>query len=107
MLTQPDCITAYPVVLGGPVTVRNIHSVHAWLLEALRRNPAVEIDCSAVTDVDLSLVQTILAARRSAAAFGATLTLAHPASGALLDTLTRAGLLGGPSNDDAFWLNKE
>src|SRR5687768_12052996 len=96
MTSQQDCTAVYPLVLGGPVTVRNIQPVHAWLIEALRRHRMVEIDCSAVTDVDLSLIQMILAARKSVAASGATLALAHPACGALLDTLMRAGLVGSP-----------
>ena len=50
---------------------------------------------------DLTLVQLLLSARKAAERDGKRLTLAVPASGALLDALTRGGVLAAA---DPFWL---
>ena len=89
--------------------MRNIGEVYAHLVEVMRAHRHVRIDCTAATDLDLSFIQLILAARRSAAAVGKTLSLAYPANGALLVRLMQAGLVGPQVSaaDQAFWLNKE
>jgi anti-anti-sigma regulatory factor len=97
------------LTLLGSLTARNIRQAHADLLEVMRRHTHVRIDCSAVTDADVSFIQLILAARRSAAAEGKTISLARPASGALLVRLMQAGLVGLDAGEaeQAFWHNKE
>ena len=98
----------HTLVLDGAVTIRTIAAVHEALSDLMARHSAIEIDCAAVIEADLTLIQLLLAARHSAAASGKTVTLTHPASGALLDALSRGGLIGpmagGTENDDAFWL---
>jgi ABC-type transporter Mla MlaB component len=99
------------VLLGGPLTVRTIALVHERLLAALREFPSVTVDLSRAGEVDLSLIQLMLAARKSAAAAGKRLSLAAPVDGALRDALACAGLIASaddqPAADQAFWLNKE
>lgn len=94
------------LVLTGEMTLQSIESIHAKLLE-MAGEPVVEIDCEGVTEADLSLVQLILAARASANMSARAVTLAHPAAGALLETLQRGGFLSAdpnqPSADQAFW----
>jgi anti-anti-sigma regulatory factor len=95
------------IVLKGPVTLQAVEAIHAQFL-ALENRPAIVIDCSAATEVDVSLVQLILAARASAQRAGRSVTLAKPAGGALLQTLERGGFLSA-EHDDArdhhgFWL---
>ncbi len=75
------------LVLTGALTVRTVRQVHADMLAAVRRNRHVRIDCSAASEIDLSFIQLVLAARRDAAATGGALALAHPADGALLERL--------------------
>jgi ABC-type transporter Mla MlaB component len=94
------------LILAGEITLQSVESIHARLL-GMAGEPVVEIDCDGVTEVDLSLVQLILAARSSAQRSARAITLAHPAAGALLETLQRGGFLNDdtdqPSADRAFW----
>jgi ABC-type transporter Mla MlaB component len=95
------------LVLTGAVTLQSAETIHAQIL-GMAGQAVVEIDCSGATEVDLSLVQLVLAARVSARKSGRTVTLSQPATGALLETLQRGGFLGAaadqPNSDQAFWL---
>jgi ABC-type transporter Mla MlaB component len=87
--------------------VRTIAASCRTLRAALADHATVTIDCSAATEVDLSLIQLLLAARTSAARAGKSVALAAPAGGALLTALITGGFLpegdsaGAP--DAAFW----
>jgi hypothetical protein len=83
--------------MTGPQTIREAAQTHAALLEALRDHPDVALDCGAVTEVDLSFVQMIVAARRGAGGMGRRFALLHPPGGPLLGVLVRGGLLGDPA----------
>jgi ABC-type transporter Mla MlaB component len=87
-------------------TVRTIQATHERLVAAMAAHQAIEIDCNAVAELDLSLIQLVLAAKRSADKADKSLTLAAPASGKLRAALDRAGFLAaavrGPG--EAFWL---
>lgn len=95
------------LVLAGALTIQSVEAVRAQLL-VMSDQPVIEIDCSAATEVDLSFVQLILAARVSAQQMGRIVTLAQPAAGALRDTLRRGGFIGPDAgqerSDQAFWL---
>ncbi len=95
------------LVLVGELTLQTADDIHARLLE-MAGQPVVEIDCSGATEVDLSLVQLILAARASAQRSGRTVALAQAAAGPLYETLQRGGFLqigaGTPDPNQAFWL---
>jgi hypothetical protein len=90
------------VVLGGDLTIRGIAEAHATLLGAFAGDRAVvaEIDPSALAD--LTLVQLIESARRTAAERGLDFALAGPPRGALVDVLRRGGFLETPDSQ-AFW----
>jgi hypothetical protein len=94
--------------LAGAQTIRVIEAAHAKLRDLLSTHTAIEIDCTATTEADLSLVQLLLAARHSAENSGKTVVLAQPAAGALLDVLSRGGFLdaaaGSATADSEFWL---
>ncbi len=95
-------------VLDGSLTLRTIETTRAQLLEMMQRHASLEIDCSAATEIDLSFIQLLLAARASAQSAGKTLALAQPAAGTLRDALERGGFLGAvpgqATADEAFWL---
>jgi anti-anti-sigma regulatory factor len=97
-----------PLTLPDSATIRTIEAIRAELLAMIERQGAVAVDCARLAEADLSLVQVLLAARKTARRVGKTLTLAQPASGALRDVLLRAGFLSAaghpPKEDDAFWL---
>jgi anti-anti-sigma regulatory factor len=95
------------VVLDGVLGIRTVDTVRRTLQEALAEHPAVQIDCTMATSVDLSLIQLLLAARQSARLAGKQLALAAPASGALRSALVQAGLLPSDgaeqTKSDPFW----
>jgi ABC-type transporter Mla MlaB component len=84
--------------LDGALTVRGVASVHADLAAALDQHAMVIVDCSAATEVDLSLIQLLLAARRSAQHADKTLRLVGADNTALRTALARGGFL--PSDPD-------
>ena len=99
------------LAFSGEQTIRNCTEARDRLLAALAESDAIDIDCRSVTEVDLSFVQIIFAARRSADATGRRLRLSAPADRPLRDILYRGGFVGGDaaagSADDAFWTTVE
>ena len=95
--------------IEGPATIRNADSIHATLANHLKRHKDIEIDCSGITEADFSVVQILIAARKSAARDGKRLVLTEPVTGPLRDALSQSGLLPGidgqPREHQAFWLN--
>lgn len=98
---------AYRLVFSGALTIQSADGVYSSLTEALARHAAVVVDCTAATEIDLSFIQLLLAARRSAQGSGKSVVLSAPAGGALLNALSRGGFLGAPHGqampDEAFW----
>lgn len=96
------------VKIDGAQIVRNIHATHDSLRVAMTENQSIEIDCAGVTEFDLSLIQLLLAAKRSADSSGKSLSLTAPASDALRAALERAGFLAPElaeaDGTAAFWL---
>ena len=96
--------------LQGELVLRNAAETRLSLLTALTNDAgSIEIDCTEVSDADVSFLQIVLAARHTAAIRGRSIALSAPAAGALLETLRCAGLIGGAgeaqrSPDDAFWM---
>ena len=93
---------AASVLLDGALTVRNIANVRDILLAALADHQVVRVDCRAADAVDLSGIQLLLAAHRSAIQAGKQLVLAAPADGLLRAALQQGGFLGA-AGSDPFW----
>ncbi|WP_040620694.1 STAS domain-containing protein [Rhodovulum sp. PH10] len=97
------------VELDGAQIVRTIQTSHGKLIAALAQHDAIEVSLAGTSEFDLSLMQLLIAARRSAAKAGKTLCLTSPADGALKDALARAGFLAGDAedraSDTALWTN--
>lgn len=83
----------------GSLTVAVAEAAHARLSAALMQADPVVVDCADATEVDLTFVQLLIAARRSADASGQRFVLATPAAGALRQVLVAAGVVG----TDPFW----
>lgn len=98
----------YCVVLDGAQTLRNIQEAHDRLNVAFADNSAIEVSCEAITDFDLSLIQLLIAAKRSADSGDKRFTLARPVDGRLRAALERAGFLSAGAHEGsdyaAFWL---
>lgn len=93
--------------LPSNLTVRAITAAHQDLLQFLEQNETSTIEFADETQVDISLIQLLEAARVYAGTGGKKIALARPATGALLDTLRRSGCLEGMSAEDAqFWLHQ-
>jgi ABC-type transporter Mla MlaB component len=101
---MPDSDPA-DVVLDGALTVRTAAIVRDRLLAALAEHALVRVDCSAAESIDLSVLQLLLAARRSAAAAGKHVGLTAPAAGTLRGALEQAGLLPA-AGADPFWTDE-
>jgi ABC-type transporter Mla MlaB component len=102
-------VSAFSVDLDGPQIVRNIHAAYDRLSAALAEHQSVQVHCHEITECDLSLIQLLLAAKRSADSTGKSLRLSAPADGLLRIALDRAGFLAvqgnEPNSDREFWLN--
>ena len=114
-MTDPQSSVAR-IRLDGALTVRGVESVHADLAAALGQHAMVFVDFSAATEVDLSLIQLLLAARRSAQRADKTLLHAGADNAALRTALARGGFVpgepdcdiggepGAVGTDTEFWL---
>lgn len=97
----------FRIIIDGVQTVRNIQSTYDRLSAAIAEHQAIVVDCDAVTELDLSLIQLLLSAKATADSNGKSLALATPAGGKLRTALERAGFLAdAPNGSDpaAFWL---
>lgn len=94
----PACIA-----FDGAVSVRNIDTARGDLLQALSQNSAIHVDCGTLESADLSFIQLLLAARRSAQSAGKQLLLQPPPAAALHDALRRGGFAQDGSDSDPFW----
>ena len=105
-----EAVSSETLDLSGPRTIRFADQTRSLLLEALSAYSATSMDCSGVTEADLSLVQLLMSARMSAELSGKTVTLTHPPSGAFLQTLTKAGFTASPdplTGNASYWIKKE
>ncbi len=92
------------IELSGDVTIQTIGHAHARLTDAFAAGAEVTLSLDGVASADLTLVQLIEAARRSAREAGGSLALATPAADAVLDLLHRGGFLAGAGQRE-FWLH--
>jgi hypothetical protein len=102
--------SADSVDLDGSRTIRNAEDTRSLLMEALKRPSPIRLNCSAVDEADLSFLQLLFSARKSAEDAGKTLTLSHPASAPFLAAASRAGFATAPcafGGKDSYWLIKE
>lgn len=81
------------LILEKSTTIRTIEPMREQILAAFAEHSAIEIDASAIAEVDLSLIQLIEAARAHGAREGKTLRLTQPANATLAALLQRAGFL--------------
>ena len=102
---MPRCCAT--LILEGPLTLRTATETCDLLRDALAHDATVSIDCRAATDIDLSFIQLLVAARSSAEQASRTVTLVESPNGPLLTVLSRAGLrpvdLALPNADEDFW----
>ena len=95
-----ECTT---IEFVGELTIKTIADAHRDLAAALAASDAVKAQVAEDATVDLTFVQLLQSARRTAREAGAAFGLAAPAAGQLRETLERGGFLAAPE-DQEFWL---
>ncbi len=93
------------IEFSGELCIREIGAAHARLTAALQGQAAVVLAIDDQATVDLSFVQLLESARRTADEDGGAVSLAGPATGDLLEVLQRGGFLN-TGRGRAFWLNE-
>ncbi len=87
------------------INIQVIEGIRTAMLEEIQIHEDPELDLSQLQDADLSFLQLVEAARKSAAAKGKRFRLAAPASPHLVSLLERAGFLAdGNAQARQFWL---
>lgn len=93
--------------IGGDLSLRNAGQLAATLKQDLAKHADIVVVFDAVSGIDLTTLQILAAARKSAMASGKTLSLQLPAGGIVHDLLRRAGFVdpsgiaSAPEGD--FW----
>lgn len=96
-------VETFRVELSGDLTIRAISVIHDQFVEALGAHASVIAEVAPDAAVDLTFIQLMESARRSAGEAGVDFGLAAPAAGALLETLQRGGFLADATSRQ-FWL---
>ena len=89
------------------MTIRGIQTTHGLLVKALAGSNNINLNFNDDAPVDLSFVQVIESARRSAERDGKTINLSKPAGPNIRRVLERGGFLTGAPDAVRFWLHEE
>jgi hypothetical protein len=87
----------------GELTIQSVGEARERLLSAFAETASVTADIQPDATVDLSFLQLIEAARRTARESGLAFGLGRPAEGQLLQALERGGFLAAAEQRE-FWL---
>lgn len=93
----------HSVTLEGDAGIRGSADVRDRLKDALAAHSRIAIDTAGLTRADVTTVQTLLAARRQAAASGGEVTMCAPLGAALATVLAKGGFLAPGQEDAGFW----
>lgn len=94
------------VDLVGELTIVKSEDLRSKILSAFDEVGSVLVSFDPKSPVDLTFVQLMESARRTAREDGRGLSLAAPAGGPLREALERGGFRSAPA-DRAFWLLEE
>ena len=93
------------IELSGELTIRSINDIRIRMIDALDGHAQVTAEIADDAVVDLTFVQLMESARRSAREGGKGFSLTAPATGQLRETLERGGFLAGDDTARCdFWL---
>lgn len=95
----------------GELSIRNAADLVTDLETALRDSAAVIVDFDAITGADITILQILVAAHRTAARRGVKLSIPVPQDGVLSIALARSGMLAAPDAkilcDNGAWTGIE
>ena len=80
-----------PLKLCGSSTTPQSEETHRAVRDALSGGAHLVVDCTEASEIDVSFLQLLVAAQRSAERSGKTIALSAPPQGALADALKRCG----------------
>jgi hypothetical protein len=86
-------LPVHRISLGKELGLRDADSIRDRLMDALCAHPAVEVDMSDLSFLDISIVQLLIAAHKLASGRGKTFQIIARADGPLRDAAARAGLI--------------
>lgn len=99
------------VSLRGSLGLRDVAPLAEEFGRALASSGPLTVDCTELNEIDLSVIQLIVSAYRTAMASGRSLTVRHPAGGPLERLLVAAGFIAGDgsalTSDGQFWTSAE
>ena len=99
--------SSHTLKITGDTGLRNAQDIATQLRQALAGHSTITVVTDAMTSIDVSILQLLVAARKSALAAGKTLILRAPADGPLRRLLVQAGFvdIDGQSKtpEGAFW----
>jgi hypothetical protein len=93
------------LTLGGSLTIENASVIRTKLIEALMKEDALKVSIDADA-VDLSFLQLLCSAHRTASKLGKSFTLGREASGKLLIAVESSGYFrkrGCTGEDTCLW----
>lgn len=94
----------HTLVITGDAGIKSAAEVATGLKDALASHNKVCVDTRTLTAADISTVQSLLAARSSAAAQGKSLLMAVPLGAPLSAVLQAAGFLAASQVHRDFWI---
>ncbi|WP_162530388.1 STAS domain-containing protein [Rhodovastum atsumiense] len=87
------------ICLDGPLTIGTADPIRGRILEALGQHRAIEIDCAADSETDISFVQILIATHILAKQQDRLLTISGRFQLIVRNLMERAGLPGSFSSD--------
>ncbi|MEH3103644.1 MAG: STAS domain-containing protein [Sphingomonas phyllosphaerae] len=94
-----------PVIAAGDLCLPSIGLLADDLLQAFAAGDVVRLDLSAVAAPDLSVVQLVESARRTARDDGRDFALTAPVGAPFRALLARAGFTPASEEDATFWFH--
>jgi len=91
-----------PVTVGPTVNLANVAEVREAILDALHADDACALDCSSLTDVDLTFLQLLTSTFKLGDRLGKSITLPQTAAPAVAALMERAGF-GSPEDWPEVW----
>ena len=93
----------HTLVLTGDAGIKSATEVAESLKHALETHAAIGVDTQAISAADVTTVQSLLAAHKTARAQGKALTLLAPLGKPLQAVLAQAGFLAPDQDHADFW----
>lgn len=83
------------LTINNPATIQNIEDIQEKSLIILENSEVLLLDFSECADIDLSAIQVIVSAGKSALTLGKRVSVRPDLQGVLLKTMARAGFVNG------------